>query len=112
MNRHPNRPQSWRDFQKVSKKGLRKRHLLSRLPWLGFWIVGFALMLGILVYSGTWISAHLGQMEVEPEARPEGQVKKPDTLKRVDMGGLLKELDFSVPPFHEKYSLSRNGGTI
>jgi penicillin-binding protein A len=109
MNESPNRPQSWRDFQKTSRKGMRKRHILNRLPWVGFWFVAFSLMLGILFYSGTWLSAHLSQTEEEPENRPEGRMKKPAMLSKEDVRGLLKEVDFSAPPFHEKYSLARNG---
>ena len=109
MNRLPNKPRYRMEFQQVSRKNMRKPPILSGLPLAGFWFVAFSLMLGILFYSGTWISAHLGQTEGEPEAGPEREAKKPVMLTREDVAGLMKELDLSAPPFHEKYSLTRNG---
>ncbi|MEW6664224.1 MAG: penicillin-binding transpeptidase domain-containing protein [Thermodesulfobacteriota bacterium] len=109
MNGHPNRSQSWREFQKASRRGMRKRRILSRLPWVGFWLVAFSLMLGILFYSGTWLSAHLSQTDCESEAKPRDEAREPQRLTRQDAQELLRETDLSTPPFHEKYALVRNG---
>jgi cell division protein FtsI/penicillin-binding protein 2 len=76
---------------------------------MGIWFLGFSLMLGILFYSGTWLSAHLSQTDGESEMRPAREAKKPRFLTREDAQGLLKEVAFTVPPFHERYSVSRGG---
>lgn len=109
MIRLPNRPQIQLEFQKRPGKNLRKKPRLGTLPLAGFWFVAFSLMLGILFYSVTWISAHLSQTDGKPETRPKVQAKVPETLSREDVRGLLKEVDLCIPPLSETYSVVRNG---
>lgn len=85
---------TWRDYQRKLSRQTRRKYYLKRLPWFGLWSGAGGLMVIILFYSVSWISAHFEdkpwQSKKEVPKEPAGFTKKdlPVLLDRLDMNTL------------------------
>lgn len=51
--------QSWKKYQKRLKRKDKIQHLLQRIPVLGIYAGGVFLVIAIIIFSGSWLNAHL-----------------------------------------------------
>ena len=81
---------TWRDYQRRLSKKARRRYYLKRLPWLGLWSGAGALMLVILFYSVSWLSAYFEDKTWHP---PRAVPREPTKLTKKDLAPILDRLD-------------------
>jgi peptidoglycan glycosyltransferase len=81
---------TWRDYQRRLSKKARRRYYLKRLPWLGLWSGAGALMLVILFYSVSWLSAHFEDKTWRP---PKAVPRESPKLTKKDLAPILDHLD-------------------
>jgi len=100
---------SWRDYQRKLSKQARRRYYLRRLPWFGLWSGTGALMLIILFYSVSWLSAHFD----DKPWRPEKQVpKEPPKLAKKDLPTILDPLDMDTLTGSQVIEVEYNGAPL
>ena len=102
-------PYSWRDYQRKLARTARRRYYLKRLPWLGMWTGAGALILLILLYSVSWLSAHFEDKAWRP---PKAAPKNAERLTKKDLSHLLGELDMHLQAPSEAYSVEHNGAVL
>jgi len=81
---------TWRDYQRALSRKARRRHFLKRLPWFGIWSGAGGLMLIILFYSTSWLSAHF---ESQPGRPPKKEPNESFNLRKKDLPAILDHLD-------------------
>lgn len=98
---------SWRDYQRRLKRISRRRYLRSRLPVLGLYSVLMFALLVCIVFSGSWLFAHLkvqsptGPLEIETER------SEPEPLERRHLPALLAS--YPVEAFAGKSGVTIQG---
>lgn len=100
---------SWRDYQQKLARKARRRYYLKRLPWFGMWTATGALILVIILYSSSWLSAHLEDKAWRP---PKAPLKKPVRLTRKDLPLLLGKLDLHLQDPSEVYKVEYHGEAL
>jgi peptidoglycan glycosyltransferase len=100
---------NWRDYQWKLARKARRRYYLKRLPWLGMWTGTGALILVILLYSASWLSAHF---EDKSWRAPKPAPKKPERLTKKDLSRLLAKVDMHLQAPSETYTVEHNGAML
>ncbi len=83
---------------------------MKKLPWLGMWTGTGALILVILLYSASWLSAHFENKAWRPP--PKAAPKKSERLTKKDLSLLLGKLDMHLDAPSEAYRVEHNGSVL
>ncbi len=70
--------QSWKKYQKRLKRKEKTLHLFQRLPILGIYAGGTLLIIAIIIFSGSWLNAHLTESAPMPPREIKKQWNKSD----------------------------------
>jgi len=100
---------TWREYQKRLHKHARRKYYLGRLPVLGLYGGACVLVLAIIMYTGTWIFAHLEQKAPRPPEKGEKKAQRPHRLTREEFPILFRDLDPDLSLLAEGYSLEYRG---
>jgi peptidoglycan glycosyltransferase len=97
---------TWRDYQRKLSRKARRRYYLKRLPWLGLWSGAGCLMLAILFYSASWLSAHFEDKAWRP---PKEVPREAPKLTRKDLPSVLDQLDLGLLTASQVHRVEYNG---
>ena len=100
---------SWRDYQRNLSMKTRRRCFLKSLPRLGLWSGAGALILAILFYSVSWLSAHFEDRPWRPSKEVRQEAPR---LTKADLASVLAHLDMDLLASSEVHYLEHNGETL
>ena len=100
---------SWRDYQRSLSRKSRRKYFLKSLPWLGLWSGAGVLILVILFYSVSWLSAHFEDRPWRPSK--EHKIEAPK-LTKTDLASILRHLDQELLGSSEVQQVEHNGASL
>jgi penicillin-binding protein A len=100
---------NWRDYQRDLSRKARRRYLFGSLPVLGLWSGTGAVIVIILFYSVSWLSAHF---EERPRRPPKEPAKEAPQLTKADLAPILAHLDMDLLKSSAVQHLEHEGATL
>jgi penicillin-binding protein A len=100
----------WKTYQKSLKRAKKQRSFSGSMPWLIILFGGFFILFMGILYTGSWIYAHLEHQGDPPhEKKGKEDKSRSEMLTKKDLPGLIREMDLNLHPDAESYRFTKNG---
>ena len=104
------KPNTWRDYQARFKRSAKTKAILKRVPLLGLYAGSSFLILLIFFFTGSWIFAHLGELDYKGVKKRKKEDVTPERLIKAQLPSLLSNMKLDSSLVKGEYIIS-NGGT-
>jgi peptidoglycan glycosyltransferase len=101
----------WREYQKRIQRNGQRSVFRKAAPWLGLWAAVCLVVVLIILLTGPWIFAHLGQPKLEHPKdmkTPQGASQ----LSRTEVASLLLEGTKKLFPLEQRYYIENSGSLL
>ena len=103
------KPNTWRDYQTRFKRSAKRKDILKRVLLLGLYAGGSFLILLIFFFTGSWIFAHLGELDYKGVKKRKGEDVTPERLLKTQLPSLLSHMKLDSPLVKGEYIISNDG---